>query len=378
MFESKHASLRSQTFLLGYVSSGSQRVEINGSSFELTSFQGEHKEEYVMKEVKGEGEPVQVQLFDKGLLKMSWSTVDGVRTGPFTLYENGVVKSRMDWKEIEKEDYVCSFENRRRGVRMILTDVLTEHVVYRGQFDEDMGRSGYGYEYDEETGRVLLYGLFKKNALYHLLKQFEEERMIEYAEDNSENVVCVFNRRPIYVGGYCYDEVSEQYLRDGLGYEIDVDSGMANRESRWSNGECLGGSICQLSSGWYEQSPWTDVSFRCGAHKEAIVLPPVKKKGDFVCNDALAIRRNVQLGELNGLPPSMTEIIIPDNCYNEKTFTSLSIRSFSSLRSFVVGRNCFQWVKTLDFGDHSIDQIQIGIGSFSSVLEFVRRGGLIP
>lgn len=376
MFESKRAILRDQTFLLGYVSSGSRFVEIDGSSFELTSFQGEHKEEYLMKEVKGEGEPVQVQLFDRGLLKLSWTLVDGVRSGPFTLYENGVVKCRMDWKEMEKKDYVCSFENRKCGVQMVLTDVLTGHVVYRGQFDEDMGRSGYGYEYDEETECVLLYGVFKKNALVHLLKQFEEERMIEYAEDDSENVFCVFNRRPIYVGGYRYDEASEQYLRDGLGYEIDVDSGIASRESMWSNGERLDASSCRLNGGWYEQSQWTDVSFRCGAHKGAITLPQVKKKGDIICNDALVIRRNSQLGELSGLPPSVTEILIPDNCYNEKTFTSLSLRSFASLRIFVVGRISFQWVKTLDFGEREIDHIQIGIGSFSSVLEWVRCEGV--
>ena len=376
MFESKRAILRDQTFLLGYVSSGSRFVEIDGSSYELTSFQGEHKEEYLMKEVKGEGEPVQVQLFDRGLLKLSWTLVDGVRSGPFTLYENGVVKCRMDWKEMEKKDYVCSFENRKCGVQMVLTDVLTGHVVYRGQFDEDMGRSGYGCEYDEDTGRVLLYGVFKKNALVHLLKQFEEERMIEYAEDDSENVFCVFNRRPIYVGGYRYNEASEQYLRDGLGYEIDVDSGIASQESMWSNGERLDASSCRLNGGWYEQSPWTDVSFRCGAHKGAITLPQVKKKGDIICNDALVIRRNSQLGELSGLPPSVTEIFIPDNCYNEKTFTSLSLRSFASLRIFVVGRTSFQWVKTLDFGEREIDHIQIGIGSFSSVLEWVRCGGM--
>ena len=71
----------------GYVSSKCERKSVKGREFELTTFQGEHCDEYVVKEEKS-GE---CRLYRKGVLELSWREENGHRTGGFTVYEKGKV-----------------------------------------------------------------------------------------------------------------------------------------------------------------------------------------------------------------------------------------------------------------------------------------------
>ena len=59
---------------------------IDGVDYEVTTYQGEHSDEYLLREVK-EG---QCQLFYKGIIRLSWREKDGVRIGGCTMYQNGI------------------------------------------------------------------------------------------------------------------------------------------------------------------------------------------------------------------------------------------------------------------------------------------------
>ena len=57
------------------------------------TFQGEHSDEYLVREEKSG----RCSLFYKGILKLSWKEVNGVNVGGFTLYEKGKAMIRENW-----------------------------------------------------------------------------------------------------------------------------------------------------------------------------------------------------------------------------------------------------------------------------------------
>ena len=121
---------------------------------------------------------------------------------------------------------------------MIIRRGKKNHVVYRGGYEKkSLKREGEGYEYDEESGRVLIHGVWKNDELFQIFQEFESEStMIEYDVNDVEENVSVRNRRPMYMGSYAYDEPKRKYVRHGMGNEIDVNTGIAKKECEWSNG----------------------------------------------------------------------------------------------------------------------------------------------
>ena len=74
-----------RVLLDGYVSERSKRKRVNGEEVEIVTYQGEHCDEYLVREM----ENGRCSLFYKGIIQMNWKEVDGIRAGEFTLYEIG-------------------------------------------------------------------------------------------------------------------------------------------------------------------------------------------------------------------------------------------------------------------------------------------------
>ena len=127
----------------GYVSSKCERKSVEGREFEVTTFQGEHCDEYVVKEEKS-GE---CRLYRKGVLELSWREENGHRTGGFTVYEKGKALGKENWLSVLSGEERRYIENNVKGIRMIIRRGDENHVVYRGGFDneESMKREGEGY-----------------------------------------------------------------------------------------------------------------------------------------------------------------------------------------------------------------------------------------
>ena len=59
----------------GYVTERSERMTRNGVEYEVTTYQGEHCNEYLVREVKSG----RCELFCKGILQFSWRENNGVK-----------------------------------------------------------------------------------------------------------------------------------------------------------------------------------------------------------------------------------------------------------------------------------------------------------
>ena len=305
----------------GYVSSKCERKSVKGREFEVTTFQGEHCDEYVVKDKKS-GE---CRLYRKGVLELSWREENGHRAGGFTVYEKGKALGKENWLSLLSGEERRYIENNVKEVGMIIRRGEENRVVYRGGFDneESMKREGEGYAYDEESGRVLVHGVWKNDELFQILQEFEDENdMIEYEVIGEENV-SVLNRRPVYEGGYTYNELSDKYVRHGKGNEIDLNSGVAKSECEWSNGELM--NRVELFGGWYVKGREED-SLRTGA---------VKAYTADVHNEV----------EWNSLNRNVFEIVVSSNCCNEKSMKMLDLSELKYLKRIEIGSVLSMWMK---------------------------------
>ena len=303
--------------LEGYVSAGSVRKKVRGGSFEVTTFQGEHSDEYMVKEESG-GD---CRLFRKGMLELNWREENGRKVDKFTVYEKGRVLRKESWKSAwncEEHRYV---EDCKGTIRMIIRRGEENHVVYRGGFndEESLKREGEGYAYDEKSGRVLVHGVWKNDELVQILQEFESEsEMIEYEVSEGENV-SVLNRRPIYTGSYVFDESKNEYLRNGKGNEIDLNSGVATSECEWSNGALK--DRVELFGGWYVKGREED-SLRTGAVDAWIVVVHNEVEWVSLLND-------------------VKEIVVSSHCCNEESVKVLDLSELKRLKRIEIGDNCF-------------------------------------
>ena len=103
--------------------------------------------------------------------------------------------------------------------------------LYHGEFNEDQEREGWGIQYDEKSGAILLEGIWKRNKLVEIVRKIEGSIMTEFKR-NGNNIIAS-NRIPVYVGEYIYDEETR----------------IATREVEWKDGVEVSGR--DLYDGWY-------------------------------------------------------------------------------------------------------------------------------
>ena len=266
------------------MSERSERKTVNGKVVEIITYQGDHCDEYLMRDVKSG----RCSLFYKGILKLGLQEINGVRKGVLTVYEKGKAFSRGNWKGLDGEEYRY-MGNQKNGLELMIE---RNGVIYRGGFDsvESMKREGRGVEYDEQSGRVLRCGVWKNDELFQVIQEFEsDELMIEYGVEEGKENVSVLNRHPVYEGGYVFDEAKKEAVRHGEGCEIE--GGVAVREGKWERGKLVES---------------TDLLAGCDKKIEG--------------NDVLGWRRNSEIHSLTdwqNVNKKLPEIVTPSNCCNE-------------------------------------------------------------
>ena len=98
---------------------------------------------------------------------------------------------------------------------MEIWSVDTDHLLYHGEFNDRREMEGHGIQYDEQTGAMLLEGIWKEDKLVEILRRIEGNIMTEFKR-NGDNTLAQ-NRIPVYVGEFKYDESKESFLRNGRG-----------------------------------------------------------------------------------------------------------------------------------------------------------------
>ena len=321
----------------GYVTEHSEKRTVSGEEVVIVMYQGEHCDEYLVREVKSG----RCSLFYKGLVQLSWKEVNGVNVGGFTVYEKGKALRSEDWNQLGGKEHRC-IENCKNGLELVVEE---DGVVYSGGFDavELMRREGRGMEFDEKSGRVLRCGVWKNDELFQIEKECEsEEVMIEYAIEEGKENVSLLNRRPVYEGGYMFDEEKREVLRHGYGCEIDMNTGIAVREGTWERGE-LKESV-ELFDGWY-----------------------VKREGSEVFDWGLNMKVEIHnWNEWKNVSERVTELVIPSNCCNEEKWSVFDVSGLKWLKSIEIGDDCFENVKEVKLiGLNRLESVVIGMKSFT-------------
>ena len=238
-------------------------------------YQDIHEDEFTVMEVdENEIENGMAQLFKNGVIQLSWRMVKGKRDGKLTIYKNGVVDRMTTWESFEK-DVSCEVVNDECGKRLLVEmNKLSGVMLYKGEYDHaTLKKSGWGIEYDE-SGFEKYFGYDKLIHIKQAFMRAEEGEegeeggkmmMIEYAGDVKEdNVKNVLNRRPVYMGGYSFKKMQNEFIRAGIGYEINELSGICDRISEWDeNGEkkTKDDRDRALFGGWYSKGE-SDQSIR--------------------------------------------------------------------------------------------------------------------
>ena len=217
--------LKGKEFLLdGYITlHNPKNITIGGSKYSLQCYQGDHEDEYLLMKDR------RVCLFQNGVMKMCYEIdKEGNQIEDFTRFENGRVLFVQSFDDIMDNRDSVRIVNHMKGERMEIYSHATGKLTYHGEFNEKREREGWGIQYDEKTGRMLLEGMWKGNKLMEIIRKIEEGNiMIEFKRNGNNTIVS--NRIPMFVGEFVYDEEKESFIRNGRGYWIDEETRIATR-----------------------------------------------------------------------------------------------------------------------------------------------------
>ena len=386
----------SRYLLSDYITREKKKISANGVEYEVTLYQGDHSNEYLLSEMKDGKVEGRCLLFNRGILSLAWMMKNGKRIGEVTEYENGKALRKEKWNSILENGGRDRrmIENSKEGLIMTIRRTCKNgednHVIYRGEFDEEMNRDGFGMEYDVENGKERIEGYWSKDRLIQIIREFDADnnQMIEYALNDEMDNVDLLSRIPIYIGGYCI--MNGKYVRHGIGYLIDERSGTAIRESEWENGEEVNIGF-NLHEGWYvvkmednfesasnSEDPIeiNDEGFVEGQNEDSIEInnedfSEGKNENsvqiDDKDNQVNVPTKRIEIynrSELNELNLKVTELVICSNTCNELNVFCLN--KFKWLESLEIGDNCFEHVHTFKiYGLNHLKTVTIGKKSFT-------------
>ena len=321
------------------------------------------------------------QLFDTGILQMSWTMKNGKTKGELTVYKKGVVDYKVRWKDLKKNlknlryssNNLPIIVNSKNG-KQFLEEVKINSgvVVYRGEFNsETYEREGFGVEFDAQRGKEIRSGYYKSGKLIHIYQEFYEViddfqnwqmEMIEYGGDKDEkNAGNILKRRPIYIGEYEFDEEENKFIRSGIGHELNENSGICETICEW-DGE--GGKReereIKLHGGWYGEGFAEDhLSIRLDNLEK-------EEEGWLYWNKEIAICPELNFSQ----PRSIEELVIGDNLYNdgsdEVSILKMDLSNFHRLKRVRIGNDSFMNVRELVIdGLPNLESVKIGNSCFT-------------
>ena len=367
--------LKGNDFLLdGYIPLGEPKVmTIGGCRYSLQCYQGVHEDEFTLKK---DG---RVCLYQNGILKMCYDVDEGDgQIGDFTQYEKGCVSFVQSCEDIWDSSYYARVVNHVRGQRMEIYSHETDHLIYHGEFNEQWEREGWGIEYDEESGAMLLEGMWKGNKLVEVIRKIEGNIMTEFKR-NGDNTNA-FNRIPVYVGEFVYDESKESFIRNGQGNWISEETRIATREVEWKDGVEVSGR--DLYDGWYTRSTALKPKSKLKRATKPVpdAVPAPKREAPAPKREAPAPKHEAPAPKHEEPAPlridvtestrwrdvslQVTDLTISWNYGSD--LKALDLNRFEWLQSIEIGNNCFESVQTFKIdGLNRLKTIKIGINSFT-------------
>ena len=332
----------SEYLLDGYGTLGHPETLVkNGKQYTVQRYQGKHRNEFTLRSVTGE-----VYLYENNVLKQEWQEdQNGKKSEWFFRYKNGRVDFCQRFQDILEQMNSIRYVNHKKRMRMEIWSAKTGHLLYHGEYDERRMKEGWGIEYDEESGNVVVEGIWSQGKLIEVIRCFNGDVMTELIRNGSGSLDPV-KRIPIYVGGFRYDEDNETFVREGKGCLIDEKSGIATRECEWKDGVEVSG--VNLHGGWYNPK-WRYVLLT------AMIPRP----------ESAPLRINVtESTKWSDVSLQVTDLTISSNCCND--LNALDLNRFKWLQSIEIGDECFESVHVFKMdGLNQLKSIKIGINSFT-------------
>lgn len=340
--------LRGGELLLdGYLTKGNFVQKLyGGKEYEIERYQGEHANEYCVYEVKDGVRDGTAELFDDGMMKMRWTMKNGVRDGSYVLYDKGVAVGEGKWMELGKDEEKV-MENRRNGMMMVIR--TNGVVVYEGGFNKSLERDGLGLEF--ENGMLKRCGEWRNNELIEWKQRFvNEKEMIEYGKGSSHDLL---SHRPVYCGGYVYDETSGVVKRNGWGRVLNEWSGVCEYESEWENGVENEEMRMTLNDGWYCEHTTKESTRQAITGAKRVILPSPRSLAvlpDSLFSVILTIR----------------ELKIRKYGFTKARFTQFKLCGLSNLTRITIEEHSFGNARLFEIdGLSELESIEIGGKSFT-------------
>ena len=332
---------------------------MKGIKYTVQRFQGKHRNEFLLRYPTGD-----VFLYENNVLKQKWKEDEnGKKSEEFIAYKNGRVDFSQRFRDIIEQSYFYRVINHPKDLRMEIWSVQTGHLLYHGGYNEKRMKEGWGIEYDEESGNVVVEGMWSKGVLKEVIRCFNGDTMTELKRNGADSLDPT-KRIPIYVGGFRYDEDNERFVREGKGCLIDEETGIATREGEWKDGKEVRG--VDLFDGWYNQQ----------------AQPPLKELNK---PEMVLVRKHViinESAELRNLSLRVTDLQIASNCCNDVNI--LDMKKFKWLQSIEIGNECCRKVqlfkidglkklRSLKIGNHSFTQVEKIDGDLHGMIQVASK-----
>ena len=285
-------------------------------------------------------------MFENNVLKQEWKEdKNGNKSEEFIRYKNGRGDFSQRFGYILEQMNSKRFVYHKKGLRMEIWSAKTGHLLYHGEYNERRMKEGWGIEYDEESGNMVVEGIWSKGRLIEVIRCFNGDVMTELKRNGSDSLDPT-KRIPIYIGGFRYDEDTETFVREGKGCLIDANTGIATRECEWKDGKEVSG--VNLHGGWY------DPKWRYVLSTTMIPRPEPAPLGINVTGST----------KWSDVSLQVTDLTISSNCCND--LKALDLNRFEWLRSIEIGDDCFESVQTFKIdGLNRLKTITFGNNSFT-------------
>ena len=107
----------------------------------------------------------QIRLFKNGIVAQLCNMVNGSLTGEYVWFYHGIVQRMQLWDNIISDNDKRYLVNKKEGMEMVIEDCKTNHIIYRGEYNDKYYRYGYGCSYNAEDGKLAFYGRFENDRL---------------------------------------------------------------------------------------------------------------------------------------------------------------------------------------------------------------------
>lgn len=339
-----------------YIVGDKELITIDNKTYELQQYKGDHSNEYLLSEIKDGKTEGQCRLYDRGVITLAWTEKDGGCVGRILVYDQGKVIRAETWESnMEGGDKRIVYNEISRVVMTITTKNKKnnkEVVIYRGGFDNQFNRNGYGIEYDRDDGKESIEGYWEQDKLVHIIREFNaiKKTMIEYAEGDN---IKPWNRVPIYIGGYT---ISDNIIkRHGVGHLINMKSRMAICEVQYDQGKVT--KEIDLCEGWYKSILNVNAQFLAKNTSNAVA--------DVIAVDStleIAIQSSAEFGAIT---KNIKKIKVSNGSCND--MTQFKLNDYEELESIIIGSDCFVKVKTFQIKNlKKLKKLDIGKNSFTS------------